>query len=63
MGAIIVTKDEDFAVRKALEEHGPRIVWVRFGNTTKPEVLNRFGGHLTAVLDALRRGEGLIEID
>jgi len=35
-GAVIVTKDEDFAVRKALENVGPKVVWVRFGNTTRP---------------------------
>ena len=62
MGAVVVTKDEDFAVRKTLEGGGPAIVWVRFGNTTKPEMLARFGEHLTAVVDALERGEGLIEL-
>jgi predicted nuclease of predicted toxin-antitoxin system len=30
LGAVIVTKDEDFAVRRALESNGPAIVWVRF---------------------------------
>lgn len=63
MGAVIVTKDEDFAVRKVLEKVGPSIVWVRFGNTTRPEVIRRFEGLLTGILGALEQGEGLIEID
>lgn len=33
-GAIIVTKDEDFAERTARTESGPVIVWLRKGNAT-----------------------------
>ena len=62
IGAVIVTKDEDFAIRKVLEKAGPRVVWVRFGNTTRPEVLARFEHHLPAILDALEGGEDLVEI-
>jgi predicted nuclease of predicted toxin-antitoxin system len=63
LGAVILTKDEDFAVRKVLEREGPPVVWVRFGNTTRPEVVARFERHLPAILDALQRGEELLEID
>ena len=31
--AVIGTKDEDFAVRRALLDNGPQIVWLRIGNT------------------------------
>ncbi len=61
--AIIITKDEDFAVRKALQPDGPPIVWIRVGNTTNPELLVHLEKHWAAVLDALRRGDGLVEID
>jgi predicted nuclease of predicted toxin-antitoxin system len=63
IGAVIVTKDEDFAVRKIFEEAGPAIVWVRFGNTTRREIISRFQDHLSGILEALARGEGLVEID
>lgn len=32
MGAMIVTKDENLALRRMLEEVGPAVVWVRLGN-------------------------------
>lgn len=35
-GAVIVTKDEDFAARRARSRSGPAIVWLRYGNTTRP---------------------------
>jgi predicted nuclease of predicted toxin-antitoxin system len=28
--AVIITKDEDFAQRKALEDGGPVVAWIRF---------------------------------
>jgi predicted nuclease of predicted toxin-antitoxin system len=34
VGAVIITKDEDSAVRKLLES-GPPVVWVRIGNTRR----------------------------
>jgi predicted nuclease of predicted toxin-antitoxin system len=61
--AVIVTKDEDFAVRRALEMEGPAVVWGRFGNTTRLEVIARFESVLPSILDALQRAERLIEID
>jgi predicted nuclease of predicted toxin-antitoxin system len=63
IGAVILAKDEDVAVRKVLEAKGPSVVWVRFGNTTRAEVLVRFEQQLPLVLDALSRGEGLVAID
>ena len=63
IGAVILTKDEDFAVRVVLEPGGPSVVWVRFGNTTRAELLTRFEHHLQGVLDALERGDTLVEID
>lgn len=62
IGATIITKDEDFAIRRALASDGPSVVWVRCGNTTRRELLVWFRFRLPAVLDALARGESLIEI-
>jgi predicted nuclease of predicted toxin-antitoxin system len=40
VGAVIVTKDEDFAVRQLLMG-GPWVVWLRLGNTRRDALLSR----------------------
>lgn len=61
IGAVIVTKDEDFVVRRVLEE-GPAVVWVRIGNTRRAELLRRIEADFTAIVAALERGETLVEL-
>ena len=39
-GAAIVTKDEDFAQRRALVDHGPAIVWIRLPNARRQDWLH-----------------------
>jgi predicted nuclease of predicted toxin-antitoxin system len=60
-GAVIITKDEDFVVRKVLQK-GPPVVWVRVGNTRRAELLRRMEADFSAVVIALERGETLVEI-
>jgi len=60
--AVIVTKDEDFAVMAQLRSPGPPVVWIRFGNTRKAELLRRVAGMWPRVVEALSRGESLIEL-
>lgn len=60
--ATIMTKDEDFALRRALEETGPAIVWLRLGNTRKADLLRWLEPLLPELLAALARGETLLEI-
>ena len=60
-GAVIMTKDEDFAVHRLLHE-GPAIVWVRIGNTRRAELLRRIEVDFPAIVAALERGEPLVEI-
>ena len=62
VGAVIITKDEDFAERRARIGDGPAIVWIRVGNTSRRDLLVWFRFRLPAILDALSRGETLIEI-
>jgi len=57
-----VTKDEDFAQRQALSGRGPTVVWVRLPNTRRRDLLAWFEIALPRVLDALARGETLIEL-
>lgn len=59
---IIVTKDEDFAQRKIITQAGPAIVWLRWPNTRRHELLVRFEDALPMIVAALSRGETLIEV-
>jgi predicted nuclease of predicted toxin-antitoxin system len=61
-GAVIVTKDEDFAQRKVLREGGPRVVWIRLPNTRRAALLVWFEAVMPSLLEALQRGETLIEV-
>jgi predicted nuclease of predicted toxin-antitoxin system len=61
IGAVIVTKDEDFVVRRVLHQ-GPAVVWVRIGNTRRAELLRRIGADFSAVVAALERGETVVEL-
>ncbi len=61
-GAVIVTKDEDFAVRRTLNTSGPAVVWIRLGNTTKSQLLQWFEPIFGRIIESLQRGEPLIEV-
>jgi predicted nuclease of predicted toxin-antitoxin system len=61
-GSAIVTKDEDFAQRKAMSRGGPAIVWIRSPNTRRAALIVWFGAALPDILVALQRGETLIEV-
>ncbi len=60
--AIIVTKDEDFALRKALRAAGPQVVWIRIPNVRRRQLLAWFEKALPDIVAALERGETLIEV-
>ena len=62
VGAVIVSKDEDFAQRKIMRNAGPRIVWIRRANTRRRELLVWFEAVLPQMIEALERGESLIEV-
>ena len=60
--AVIVTKDEDFARRRALANQGPRIVWIRLPNTRRAALVTWFERALPDLLTGLARNEHLIEV-
>jgi predicted nuclease of predicted toxin-antitoxin system len=60
--AVIITKDEDFAQRKALSGKGPAVIWIRLPNTRRRELLAWFETVFPDILLALERGETLIEV-
>lgn len=60
--AAIVTKDEDFARRRAMSDTGPSVVWIRLRNTRRWVLLAWFEAALPRILAALESGETLIEV-
>ena len=60
-GAVIVTKDADFAKLSTLLT-GPQVVWLRFGNTRKAELQVRLAPLLPRIVEELEAGERLIEV-
>lgn len=61
-GAVVVTKDQDFVHLATLRAHGPQVLWVRLGNTSRAEVLHVFGRLLPSVLSALASGARVVEV-
>ena len=48
---------------RALSRHGgPTIVWVRVGNTTTRALIVSFGSVLPGILEAIERGETVVQI-
>lgn len=61
-GAIIVTKDGDFANKRVLAASGPVVVWVRLGNARNSALIKWLERGLPFVLEAIECGETLIEL-
>jgi predicted nuclease of predicted toxin-antitoxin system len=61
-GAIIITKDEDFAERIAREGDGPVIVWLRLGNSTNRALLQWLNPRWPEIAELLDSGTKLIEV-
>ena len=60
--SVLVTKDQDFAVARAISADGPAVVWIRLGNTTNDVLIARVVGSLDAIEAAIRRGEAIVEL-
>lgn len=62
VGAIVMTKDEDFV--KILERRGPppQIVWLTCGNTSNASLQTILLRRLPKALELIARGEPLVEI-
>ncbi len=61
-GAVIVTKDEDFAEMVALEGQAPPVVWIRVGNTRRAALLGWFEPLIDRIVAMVERGDRLIEL-
>jgi len=61
-GAVIITKDEDFAIRASVSKASPSIVWIRIGNCPNARLLAWFEKEIPTVIAALSAGSSLVEI-
>ena len=61
LGAVIWSKDADFAER-ARRTRGLQVVWLRFGNTANASLRNKLSPHLRAIESALKEGDVLVEV-
>ncbi len=62
VGAAIVTKEEDFALRICIEPLGPAIVWLRIGNTSRQALLDWLDPLLPRIEQSIASGEKLVEV-
>ena len=61
-GGTIVTKDSLFATILELAPRGPAVVWLKFPNLRRRQLITVFATVWPKVLAAMDRGETLIEI-
>jgi predicted nuclease of predicted toxin-antitoxin system len=61
-GFTVVSKDEDFLHLATLDSDGPTLIWVRLGNCRKVALLAAFEGILPTLLEAVRSGQRIIEV-
>ncbi len=61
-GGVIVTKDEDFALRVQATETGPCAVWLRMGNTSNAALRAWFVPRVPQIVALLAQGTRLVEI-
>lgn len=62
IGAVVITKDEDFPSRAQKTGAGPVIVWLRLGNATNDILRGWFMPRLPQVLAAIEEGARVLEI-
>jgi predicted nuclease of predicted toxin-antitoxin system len=61
-GAIIVTKDEDFARRVHPGNTGPVILWIRIGNTTNRALQSWLLPQLPQITALIQQGVRVLEV-
>lgn len=61
-GAVLISKDEDFADLVVLGETSPVVVWVRLGNTTRRALLEWFEPLIDRIVTMIDAGDRLIEL-
>ena len=60
--SVIITKDEDFVLLRAVDAAGPSVVWIRMGNALRRTLLDKLSVAWPAVIAQLEAGEPVVEI-
>jgi predicted nuclease of predicted toxin-antitoxin system len=63
LGAVLVSKDEDFVSLVRASQGKGRLIWMRTGNTSRAAVIQIVGAALPQILNALATGESLVEVN
>ena len=61
-GAVILTKDADFAAMRVHTQGGPAVVWLRLGNVTNVDLERALKAALPEIVAAILLGENLMEV-
>ena len=61
-GAVVLTKDRDFADAAQRDAAQPPVLWVRAGNTSTPAMKRILSARLPAALGARSRGARIAEL-
>ena len=59
---VIMTKDEDFAMRVWRTSSGPTVVWLRIGNCSNQALLEHLMPLLGDIVERIRLGDRIIEV-
>lgn len=62
IGAVLITKDEDFIVLAKRPTDGPQVVWVRLGNISNVGLWRAIEPLLDEIIQALNAGEKIVEV-
>ena len=62
IGAVIVTKDEDFSIIRRSRSEGRAVVWTRSGNVRRADFTMQFSRLLPVILVGLESGDGIAEV-
>jgi predicted nuclease of predicted toxin-antitoxin system len=59
---VVLTKHEDFVIRRLLEADGPQIVWLRVGSCSNRQLLAWFLPLLADIVARLQQRENVVEV-
>jgi predicted nuclease of predicted toxin-antitoxin system len=62
IGAVLMTKDEDFVALARREFSGPQVVWIRIGNISNDALWTTLSAALDEIIDSLAAGERIVEV-
>jgi predicted nuclease of predicted toxin-antitoxin system len=62
VGAVIITKDEDFALLAQKDVNGPIVVWLRVGNTSNRALREWLIPQLPQIVAFIAEGRRLVEV-